>query len=47
MKKLVCMFAVVVAAMFASCGNSTKNVESPDSTTVDTVEVDTLTADSL
>lgn len=47
MKALLISFVLMCGAMFASCGNSTKNVESPDSTTVDTVEVDTLTADSL
>lgn len=34
-------------AMFTSCGNTTKTVESADSTKVDSVMVDTMAADSV
>ena len=52
MKKLVFMFALMCGAMFASCGNTTKNAEQVDSvkvdtTAVDSMVVDTLTADTL
>ena len=47
MKKLVFMFAAIVAVSFASCGNKTQNVEvDTDSVeVVDTVEVDTVAAE--
>lgn len=49
MKKLVFMFAAIVAVSFASCGNKTQNVEvDTDSVeVVDTVEVDTVAADTV
>ena len=49
MKKLVFMFAAVVAMSFASCGGNTDNAAAADSDTVvveDTVVADTV-ADSL
>jgi hypothetical protein len=51
MKKLVFMFAAVVAVSFASCGNKTQPTEvDTDSVEVvdsaDTVAVDTVAADS-
>ncbi|MCR5312911.1 MAG: hypothetical protein K6E54_04570 [Bacteroidaceae bacterium] len=45
MKKLVFMFAAVVAMSFASCGNNTKASEAVDSDTV-VAEPDTV-CDSL
>ena len=49
MKKLVFMFAAIVAVSFASCGNKTQNVEVDADTVevVDTVAVDTVAADSV
>jgi hypothetical protein len=50
MKKLVFMFATIVAISFASCGGQTTNEVAADSTatdTVDTVLVDTVVADSV
>lgn len=53
MKKLVFMFAAIVAVSFASCGNKTQNVEvDADSVevveeVVDTVAADTVAADSV
>lgn len=59
MKKLVFMFAAVVAVSFASCGGNTNNndccadsctvdsVEVIEEEVVDTVVVDTVAADSL
>lgn len=50
MKKLVFMFAAIVAVSFASCGNKTQNVEVEDTDSVevvDTVAVDTVAADSV
>lgn len=37
MKKLVFMFAAVVAMSFASCGNNTAAAEAEDTTAVDTL----------
>lgn len=48
MKKILVAFAIVVAACFASCGNSTKStasVNDSDTVVVDTV-ADTVTVDS-
>lgn len=47
MKKLLFIFALMCGAMFTSCGNTTKTVESADSTKVDSVMVDTMAADSV
>ena len=50
MKKLVFMFAAIVAVSFVSCGNKTQNVEVEDTDSVevvDTVAVDTVAADSV
>ncbi|MCD8237674.1 MAG: hypothetical protein LUD00_13790 [Prevotellaceae bacterium] len=59
MKKLVFMFAAVVAVSFASCGGNTNNndccadscaadtVETVVEEVVDTVAVDSVAADSL
>jgi uncharacterized protein YcfL len=50
MKKLVFMFAAVVAVSFASCGGNTNQAEAVDSDTVvveDTVAVDTVAADTV
>ncbi|MCM1313588.1 MAG: hypothetical protein NC206_04885 [Bacteroides sp.] len=54
MKKLVFMFAAVVAVSFASCGGNTNNTDCcEDSCTVDTMEVveeevvDTVVVDSV
>lgn len=47
MKKLLFMFALMCGAMFTSCGNTTKTVESADSTKVDSVIVDTMAVDSV
>lgn len=58
MKKLVFMFAAVVAMSFASCGNNTEATEATvdsdsiaaaeaDVEVVDTLGADTLTSDSL
>lgn len=54
MKKLVFMFAAIVAVSFASCGGNTAATEAVDSdsvaeavdTLVDTAEADTVTADT-
>jgi len=46
MKKLVFMFAAVVAMSFASCGGNTEATEAADSDTV-VAEVDTVVADSV
>ena len=48
MKKLVFMFAAIVAVSFASCGNKTQTVEVENDTTVavDTVAADTVAADT-
>ena len=55
MKKLVFMFATIVAISFASCGGQTTNEVAADSTATDTVDtalvdtvlVDTVVADSV
>lgn len=50
MKKLVFMFAAVVAMSFASCGGNTPAAEEVDSTAVDSVVeevVDTTCCDSV
>lgn len=55
MKKLVFMFAAVVAMSFASCGDSTKDAAANDSDsvvvetvdTVDTCAADTAAADTV
>lgn len=47
MKKLLFIFALMCGAMFTSCGNTTKTVESADSTKVDSVIVDTMAVDSV
>lgn len=48
MKKLVFAFMLLFATMFASCGNSTKEVNSTktDTTVVDSVHVDSTAVDS-
>lgn len=46
MKKLIFAFALMIGAMFASCGNSTNSANtSKDS--VDTVQVDSLDSASV
>ena len=47
MKNLVLIFALMCGAMFASCGNSTKNAEQADSTKVDSVMTDSVVVDTL
>ena len=55
MKKLVFMFAAVVAMSFASCGNNTNAAEAADSdtvvaepdTTVDSIAADSAAVDSV
>ena len=55
MKKLVFMFAAIVAVSFASCGGNkaqqaevdTDSVEVVDSASADTAAVDTVAADSV
>lgn len=47
MKKLLFIFTLMCGAMFTSCGNTTKTVESADSTKVDSVMVNTMAADSV
>ncbi len=54
MKKLVFMFAAIVAVSFASCGNKaqqapvdTDSVEVVDSASADSAAVDTVAADSV
>jgi len=50
MKKLVFMFAAVVAMSFASCGGNSNEAAANDSdsvVTADTVVVDTTAADSV
>lgn len=46
MKKLIFAFALMIGAMFASCGNST-NSASTDKDSVDTVQVDSLDSASV
>ncbi len=46
MKKLVFMFAAIVAVSFASCGGNTKNAECADSTACDSTKVCTEVCDS-
>ena len=45
MKKLVFMFVAIAAITMASCGDSTSNTASNDTTVVDTV--DSVNADSI
>ena len=45
MKKLIFAFALMFGSMFASCGNSTNSTNS-DNDSIDTVQVDTLNADT-
>lgn len=48
MKKLVFMFAAVVAMSFASCGGSTNSeAAAEDSVAADTVVADTVAADTV
>jgi len=55
MKKIVFVFAAIVAMTFASCGNSSNQgtatdsvaVDSVDTTVVDSVIADTIVADSV
>lgn len=56
MKKLVFMFAAVVAMSFASCGGNTEAtaaadsdtvVAEPDTTVIDTTAADTVAADTI
>lgn len=46
MKKLVFLFGIMLS-MIACSGNSTKSVDSNDSTKVDSSLVDTITVDSI
>lgn len=46
MKKLVFAFALMIGAMFASCGNSTGSVNA-DKDSIDTVQVDSLDTASV
>lgn len=46
MKKLVFVFALMIGAMFASCGNSTGSANT-DKDSVDTVQVDSLDTTSI
>lgn len=45
MKKLIFAFALIVGAMFASCGNSTGSANA-DKDSLGTVQVDSLNADT-
>ena len=47
MRKLIFMFALMCGAMFASCGNTTKNAEQVDSTKADSVMTDSVVVDTV